>query len=153
MSMEIRPETGAPAQPKPADSRSRAQAQRMGRAKATNDPSYMPPAMTNLRQARRRRDLVAMFLDACGGREAVGELTLVSIRRAAELICTAETVRAMVLNGGSNAATLDALIKIEGESRRAVRALGLKPDSAKPHVPLREQLAAEAEEAEEEPVT
>jgi hypothetical protein len=94
-----------------------------------------------------------MFLEACGGREVVSELTLVAIRKAAELTVAAEMARAAVLNGGSCAADLDMLVKLEGEARRAVRALGLKPDSAKPHVPLREQLAAEAEEAEEEPVT
>jgi hypothetical protein len=72
-----------------------------------------------------------MFIDALGP-DAVSDLALVSVKRAAELIVCAEAARAAVLNGGSNAATLDALIKCEGESRRAVRALGLKLDAAKP---------------------
>jgi hypothetical protein len=155
MVMEIRPETSDPAQRKPAGSRSREQAQKMGRSRATNDPAFLPPATTNLRRARRRRDLVAMFLNACGGREA-SELTLVAIRKAAELTVAAEAARAAVLNGGSCAADLDVLIKLENEARRAVRALGLKVDSAKPHgsklpppwSPLRAALAKAAPAAE-----
>lgn len=68
-----------------------------------------------------------------GGPHAVSDLALVGVRRAAELTCAAEAQRATVLNGGNNAATLDALIKLEGEARRAVRALGLKLNATKPH--------------------
>ena len=70
---------------------------------------------------------------------------LVAVRKAAELTVAAEMARAAVLNGGSNAADLDVLIKLEGEARRAVRALGIKPDATKPHVPMRDRIAAEAE--------
>ena len=35
-----------------------------GRARATNDPAYVPLASSHRAQSRRRRDLVAIFLDA-----------------------------------------------------------------------------------------
>lgn len=87
-----------------------------------------------------------MFVAGLGGQDAVSDLALVGVRKAAELTVAAEAARAAVLNGGGCAADLDMLVKLEGEARRAVRALGLKLDVAKPHVPLREQLAAEADE-------
>jgi hypothetical protein len=53
-----------------------------------------------------------------------------------------------VLAGGKCAADLDMLVKLEGEARRAVRALGLKIDAAKhtkpeasPWSPLRSALS------------
>jgi hypothetical protein len=114
---------------------------KMGRSRATNRPGYLAKP-TRLRQTRRRRDLVRMYMDAIGP-EAVTDLTLVAIRRAAELTVAAEIARARVLNGGTNeadricAADLDMLVKLEGEARRAIRALGLKIDAgaAKPLPP------------------
>ena len=41
-----------------------------GRARATNDSAYVPLASSHRAQSRRRRDLVAIFLDALGGRAA-----------------------------------------------------------------------------------
>ena len=70
-----------------------------GRARATNDPAYVPLASSHRAQSRRRRDLVAIFLDALGGRVAVSELQLVQVRKAAELTTAAEAVRARVLAG------------------------------------------------------
>jgi hypothetical protein len=96
-----------------------------GRARATNDPAYVPLASSHRAQSRRRRDLVAIFLDALGGRAAVSELQLVQVRKAAELTTAAEAVRARVLAGDA-AMDLELLVKIEGEARRAVRALNLK---------------------------
>lgn len=84
-----------------------------------------------MRQTRRRRDLIALFIDGLGGRDAVTDLTLVTVRKAAELTVAAEAARAAVLAGGKCAADLDMLVKLEGEARRAVRALGLKIDAAK----------------------
>jgi hypothetical protein len=46
-----------------------------GRARATNDSAYVPLASSHRAQSRRRRDLVAIFLDALGGRAALSELT------------------------------------------------------------------------------
>ena len=152
-SMEPTPETSDLAQRKAGDWPVTIR-QKMGRSRATNRPGHLVTP-TPLRQTRRRRDLIALFIEALGGPHAVSDLALVGVRRAAELTCAAEAQRATVLNGGNNAATLDALIKLEGEARRAVRALGLKLNAAKPHVPLREQWAAEAEadEDEAEPAT
>ena len=59
----------------------------------------MPLASSHRAQWRRRRDLVAIFLDALGGRAAVSELQLVQVRKAAELATAAEAVRARVLAG------------------------------------------------------
>ena len=73
-----------------------------------------------------------MFITAIGP-DAVTDLMLVTVRKAAELTVAAEAARAAVLAGGSCAADLDMLVKLEGEARRAIRALGLKPlDVAKP---------------------
>ena len=60
-----------------------------GRARATNDPAYVPLASSHRAQSRRRRDLVAIFLNALGGRAAVSELQLVQVRKAAELTTAA----------------------------------------------------------------
>ena len=62
----------------------------------------------------------------------MSELQLVQVRKAAELTAAAEAVRARVLVGDATA-DLDALVKIEGEARRALRALGI-PSSPPPHV-------------------
>jgi hypothetical protein len=90
-----------------------------------------------LRQTRRRRDLIRMFIAAIG--PEAGDLALVTVRKAAELTVAAEAARARVLNGGTCAADLDMLVKLEGEARRAIRALGLKLDAgaAKPLPPPR----------------
>ena len=55
----------------------------------------------------------------------MSELQLVQVRKAAELTTAAEAVRARVLAGDA-AMDLELLVKIEGEARRAVRALNLK---------------------------
>ena len=54
--------------------RSPAVAKLKRRARATNDPAYVPLASSHRAQSRRSRDLVAIFLDALGGRAAVSEL-------------------------------------------------------------------------------
>jgi cobalamin-dependent methionine synthase I len=76
---------------------------------------------------RRRRDLVATFMAALGGPSVVNDLTQVTVRKAAELVVLAEATRAGMLNGVVTDIT--ALIRIEGEARRACRALGLKIES------------------------
>jgi hypothetical protein len=121
----------------------------LARSKATNDPTYMPRGYNRLSQARRRRDLIGIFLDGLGGQAAVSEFTLIAVRRAAELTVAAEMARYAVLNGAAKATDLDMLVKIEGEARRAVRALGLKAD-VKPIAttsswsPMRERFAQQA---------
>jgi hypothetical protein len=122
--METRAESSALAQRKPATSRLTRE-QKMGRSKTTNKPGYLAP-LTPLRQTRRRRDLVRLFVAGLGGPDAVTDLMLVTVRKAAELTVAAEAARARVLNGGTCAADLDMLVKLEGEARRATRALGIK---------------------------
>jgi hypothetical protein len=101
------------------------------RSKVTNDPFVSARGSSRAAQDRRRRDLVALFIEGLGGRAAVSELTHVAIRKAAELTVAAEMARANVLNGATTVTDLEVLIKLEGEARRAVRALGLKTN-AKP---------------------
>jgi hypothetical protein len=116
------------------------------RSKTTNDPHYLRGTRGRdgrTVQGRRRRDLVSIYLDALGGRAAVSELQLVGVRKAAELTTAAEAMRARVL-AGDPAVNVDALVKLEGEARRAVRALGIKPQ-VRAHVPMRERLAAAGE--------
>ena len=93
----------------------------------TNDPNYMPKVTPNrVAQNRRRRDLVAMLLDACGG--SVSELGMVEVRKAAELTVAAEVARAAMLNGDAPI-DIAALTKLENVARRAMHGLaafGLK---------------------------
>jgi hypothetical protein len=150
--------TSDDAQRKPTTSRLTRE-QKMGRSKTTNKPGYLAPP-TPLRQTRRRRDLIRMFVAAIG--PEAGDLALVSVRKAAELTVAAEAARARVLNGGTSeadrvcAADLDMLVKLEGEARRAIRALGLKPLDAKrveapppPWSPLRSRITAATPKAVE----
>jgi hypothetical protein len=116
------------------------------RSRTSNDPRHVPGLDGRKTEQRRRRDLVAIYIDALGGRAAATELQLVEVRKAAELTAAAEVVRARVLAGAS--IDLSSLVKLEGEARRAVRALGIK-SGPPPHVPLRDRLAAEAESAGE----
>ena len=130
--MDLQPETSDLVQRQSAASRPVTR-QRQGRSRATNDPLFLARDQTGRRQARRRRDLVRLLIDGLGGWEAVSDLTLVTVRKAAELTVAAEVARARVLEAGTCAADLDMLVKLEGEARRAIRALGLKPlDVAKP---------------------
>src|ERR1700730_7994882 len=51
---------------------------RLGRSRTTNDVSFLPKQPPGpFAQARRRRDLVEVFLSALGGEQACSELTLV----------------------------------------------------------------------------
>ena len=90
-------------------------------------------------QGRRRRDLIGIFLNALGGPDAVSELQLVEVRKAAELTVTAETVRARVLAGDATI-PLDGLVRLEGEARRAIRGLGIKSGPTKRGPTLAEYL-------------
>jgi hypothetical protein len=119
--------------------------QRKGRSRATNDPFFASRCTIGRKaQARRRRDLVAIFLDSLAADGPPSDLMLVAVRRAVELTLACEVQRAIVLNGSNNAAGLDALIKLEGECRRAMRALGLNKPEAKRPLSMRDRLEAEA---------
>ena len=77
-------------------------------ARAINDPGYVPLASSHRAQSRRRRDLVAIFLDALGGRAVVSELQLVQVRKAAELTTAAEVVRSPPAKGPPTQDVLEA---------------------------------------------
>src|SRR6516162_6772267 len=68
-------------------------------AKCGNRQAEGPLASSHRAQSRRRRDLVAIFLDALGGRAVVSELQLVQVRKAAELTMAAEAVRSPPAKG------------------------------------------------------
>ena len=71
-----------------------------GRARATNDPSYVPLASSQRVQARRRRDLVSIYLTALG--ESVTDLQLVQVRKAAEVTAAARVVARSCWSGTKN---------------------------------------------------
>jgi hypothetical protein len=98
---------------------------RLGRARVSNNPAFLPKRPPSLfAQGRRRRDLVEGFLSALGGPDAVSPVVAMQVRRAAELITAAELARADMLNG----LPIDmlALVRLEGAASRAVRGLGIK---------------------------
>ena len=96
-----------------------------GRARATNDPAYVPlasshcaavaPASRPGRDLSRRTRRSHGRVGATAGPSAQGR----------RIDTAAEAVRARVLAGDA-AMDLELLVKIEGEARRAVRALNLK---------------------------
>ena len=99
------------------------------RSRSTNDPKFLSRQPPNPRAMdRRRRDLVETIMAALGGPSVVNDLTQVTVRKAAELVVLAEATRAGMLNGVVTDIT--ALIRIEGEARRACRSLGLKIEPA-----------------------
>jgi hypothetical protein len=117
------------------------------RSRSTNDPKYIPKQANPRAQDRRRRDLVEAFVCALGGLEAATDLTLVQVRKAAELVSLAEAARAAALTGGPQEIDIWALIRIENTAARAVRQLGLKvgpPPAARGLQRARERWAAAA---------
>ena len=109
---------------------------RSSRSRSTNDPKFISRQPQNPRAMdRRRRDLVETFMAALGGPSVVNELTQVTVRKAAELVVLAEATRAGMLNGVVTDIT--ALIRIEGEARRACRALKIEAASGPPRGLLR----------------
>jgi hypothetical protein len=119
------------------------------RARVTNNPSFLAGTVTPRAQARRHRDIVRILLKAIG--PEVTDLMLIAVKRAAELTLASEHARAVLLTSSSIGPNdLEMLTRLEGAALRAVRALGIRDNGAKPHIPLREQLAAELEADEDE---
>jgi hypothetical protein len=88
--------------------------------------------------ARRIRELTAGLLAELGGNAS--PLLAVRVRRVAELTATAEVLRNRALKGES--IDIDKLTKLESETRRAERSLGIKTESSKPAPTLAEYLSA-----------
>jgi hypothetical protein len=102
-----------------------------GRGAASNNP-WRLGRQTPRAIARRRRDLIQAFVTALGGPEAVGEMVVLQVKKAAELLALAEAVRAGLF--GNPTRDVTPLIRLEGEARRTLRALGIKtePDKLPP---------------------
>jgi hypothetical protein len=88
--------------------------------------------------ARRYADLVEAYTDALGGPETLSEAQRAAIRRAVELTTLTEQQRARALRGEP----VDplALVRLEGQCSRAVRALGIGSRPARKRVTLLEHL-------------
>jgi hypothetical protein len=98
---------------------------RASRSALSNDPAFLAKQPLSPRaQDRRRRDLITAFLSALGGEQACSDLTMVAVRRAAELQAMCEMARANMLNGQPT--DMLALVRLEGVAARAIRALGIK---------------------------
>jgi hypothetical protein len=99
---------------------------RNGRAAATNNPRALT-GLTRQAQARRRHDLIRTFVNALGGPDAVGEMAMLQIKKAAELLSLAESVRASMI--GDPTRDVTGLVRLEGEARRTLRSLGIKTEA------------------------
>ena len=112
---------------------------RNGRAASTNNPEAL--SRVSLRaQARRRHDLIRVFVDALGGRDAVSDVALMQVKKAAELLALAEMVRAKML--GDPGRDVTGLVRLEGEARRTLAALGIKADVPKAPLALQQRRRA-----------
>jgi hypothetical protein len=93
--------------------------------------------------AKRAAKVMGRFVTALGGH--VDPVTLVQVRRAAELVVTAEQLRSKTLRG--DPVDLLALVRLENLATRAVAALGLDRRREPAAQTLDEYLAATAEQA------
>jgi hypothetical protein len=94
------------------------------------------------RLGRRVRDFAEDYAAALGGWGALSDVLAATVRRAAELMALAEESRAEALRSG----IVDpvGLVRLEGEARRAVRALGPDRKPAPAGLSLVEYLAVKA---------
>jgi hypothetical protein len=91
--------------------------------------------------ARRRRELIDIYIAALGGPALLSEGQRLDIRKAAELTALSEQARARAMREGiTDASELSAMIRLESTAARAVRSLNIKPGDANRIVPLRERL-------------
>jgi hypothetical protein len=110
---------------------------------------YRKPNQT--RAARQRKEMVADFVAALGGR--ISPIQLQDVERAVDLVMLARDMRASVRQG---AAKVSDLTRLEGAADRAVRRLNLPaPSRAAPVMTLNDHVAAnyatpDASEGEEE---
>jgi hypothetical protein len=81
--------------------------------------------------AKRRKDMIADLVAALGGQERVTAVQMSGIVRAAELAVLASTTRARALSGDTTV-DMAALVRLEGASARAIKALNLPAQSDGP---------------------
>jgi hypothetical protein len=98
---------------------------RNGRAAATNNPRALT-GLTRQAQARRRHDLIRTFLAALGGKDAVSPVAMLQVKKAAELLSLAESVRSSLI--GDPTRDVTGLVRLEGEARRTLHALGIRTE-------------------------
>jgi hypothetical protein len=108
-------------------------------ARSTNDPRFVDGTDGRSKLMRRRRDLMAIFVEALGGEIAVSAALMLSVRRAADAVSLAEEYRARALRGEQ--VVLDDLVRLENVAARVVRALGIKPGAEHKAPSLAEHLA------------
>jgi hypothetical protein len=112
---------------------------RNGRAASTNNPEALS-RVSHQAQTRRRHDLIRVFVNALGGRDAVSDVALMQVKKAAELLALAEMVRAKML--GDPGRDVTGLVRLEGEARRTLAALGIKADVPKAPLALQHRRRA-----------
>jgi hypothetical protein len=97
------------------------------RSRTTNMPARMV-VDGRTKSGRRIRDLAEIFAQRLGGWDALNDMELAAVRRAAEMVALAERARADALRGGR--IDPDKLLRFEGAADRAVRRLGIgrKPE-------------------------
>ena len=93
--------------------------------------------------ARRFRDLVADLTTEHAGDRDLSTAETGAIRQAAALLLRAEQLQVAIVKGET--VDSDTLIRLSGEARRALDVLKKRGAKGKPHIPLRERLAAEAQ--------
>src|SRR5258705_3173845 len=112
---------------------------RSGGAATTNNPEALS-RVSHQAQTRRRHDLIRVFVDALGGRDAVSDVALMQVKKAAELLALAEMVRAKML--GDPGRDVTGLVRLEGHARRQLAALGIKSDVPKTRPALQQRRRA-----------
>ncbi len=83
---------------------------------------------------RRRRDLIALFVEELGGEANVSQAAMLGVIRAADATAIAEEYRTRALRGEE--IVMDDLVRLENTAARAVKALGIKGRQPKPSSPL-----------------
>jgi hypothetical protein len=97
--------------------------------------------------AKRRKDMIADLVAALGGHERVTAVQMNAVVRAAELAVLASATRARALSGDATV-DMEALVRLEGASARAIKALNLPAQGGRPKPPsLAEHLAQRAARA------
>jgi hypothetical protein len=91
------------------------------RSKSTNDPRFVHGVDGRSKLMRRRRDLIALFVEEFGGESEVSATFMLAVIRAADATAIAENYRARALRG--EAIVLDDLVRLENAAVRAVKAL------------------------------
>lgn len=95
--------------------------------------------------------MIADLVAALGGHERVTAVQMNAVVRAAELAVLASATRARALSGDATV-DMEALVRLEGASARAIKALNLPAQAAQPKPPsLADYVASKRAEAAGKP--